>query len=893
MTVLTPVRVPRPFDPDAGARAAVPDVTAEQGALIAGAAACSPYLAGLIVRESAWLAPALQDIDSAWATLLRLEPGEGLKARLRQAKRRAALLVGLADLGGVWTLEQVTGALSALADAACDAALREALGQVARRGRLPGHGPDDLDDCAGMTVLAMGKMGAQELNYSSDIDLICLFDEDRFAPEDFADARAGLIRATRAMCALLSDIDGDGYVFRTDLRLRPDPSVTPVCVGMEAAERYYEAQGRTWERAAFIKARPCAGDVAGGARFLRTLRPFVWRRHLDFAAIEDAHNMRLAIRAHKGTGGPITLPGHDMKLGRGGIREIEFFTQTRQLIAGGRDPELRVPQTVGGLAVLARKGWIEGAKAEALTDHYRAHRTVEHRVQMVRDAQIHTLPNAEDGFARLAAMMDVTCAELKADLRARLEAVHTGTESFFAPAATPEAAQIDEDITSAWPRYPALRSARGAAVFERIRPALMARLAEAAQPGEALRAFDGFLAGLPAGVQLFSLFEANPQLAHLLIDIVSTSPSLAQYLSRNAAVFDAVIGGGFFDDWPGVSALAADLSARMEEEADWEAALDAARGLVREWHFRIGVHHLRGLVTGGEAATQYSDLARACLRVIWPRVQTQFAARHGPAPGRGAVVVGMGSVGAGRLTAASDLDLIVIYDAGTAEASEGPRPLPSRSYYARLTQSLITALGAPMAQGRLYEVDMRLRPSGNSGPVATSITAFARYQREQAWLWEHLALTRAAVLAGPEDLARRVDAERCAVIAVPRDLDQVRADLRDMRRRIAQAKGAAGPWEAKVGRGRMQEVELIAQAGLLVTGSGTGDVQAGLAAAQAGGLLDARGADACAAAHALWFDVQMAGRLIAPGGLDPAALGAAGQAFLCRAVGAVDVTSLA
>jgi len=895
MTALIPTRLPRPFDPDAGARVSVPGLTPDQAALVAGAAGCSPYLAASIDKDADWLGPALADPRGAADALIAAVPAllhGSLAADLRTAKRRIALITALADLGGVWPLDEVTRTLTRFADASVDAALRAALADVAARGKLPGRAPETLSDCAGFTVLAMGKMGAFELNYSSDIDLICLFDETFWAPEDFAAARAGLIRATRAMCATLSEVTDHGYVFRTDLRLRPDPSVTPVCVGMLAAERYYEAQGRTWERAAMIKARPCAGDIAGGARFLDSLRPFVWRRHLDYAAIEDAHDMRLAIRAHKGTGGPITLPGHNMKLGRGGIREIEFFTQTRQLIAGGRDPDLRVRGTVPGLEVLAEKGWVAPDLSDALQDHYAAFREVEHRLQMVRDAQTHTLPQGEEGFARLAAMMDRDVSALKADLHGRLSAVHAGTDGFFAPTATPAPIpQIDDTITAAWPRYPALRSPRGAAVFERIRPDLMRGLAQAAQPQEALRALDGFLQGLPAGVQLFSLFEANPHLAHLLIDIVATAPSLAKYLSSNAAVFDAVIGGDFFGRWPGTAALTADLSAQMARAGDYEAQLDTARGWAREWHFRIGVHLLRGLSTADEAAAQYGDLARASLRAVWPVVGTNFARRHGPAPGRGAAIVGMGSVGAGRLNAASDLDLIVIYDAAGQDASDGPRPLASRTYFARLTQALITALSAPMAQGRLYEVDMRLRPSGNSGPVATSLAAFDAYQRKDAWLWEHLALTRACPLAGPTDLMDDIAAIRAEVLAQPRDLPHVRTELATMRARIADARGAPSLWDAKIGRGRLQEIELIAQAGALLCGTGTRDVGDGLQQAADAGLLSSP--NACAQAYQTCFALQMATRLVSNAGpIDPAKLGAAGCAFVARLCGAADIDRL-
>src|SRR6056297_3374368 len=409
-------RLPRPYDPAEGeeARAALPDLTGPLSDLLAGAGGCSPFLKTLILQEAAWLGAAFDAPEAALTGLfdaLKEVPPDRLGAALREAKRRVALLTGLADLAGVWSLEEVTGRLTDFADLACDLALKSALATEIRRGKLPGISEDDIATGAGMVVIAMGKMGAHELNYSSDIDLICLFDETRFDRDDFHEARASFVRATRKMSALLSDRTAEGYVFRTDLRLRPDSGVTPVCMAMAAAETYYESLGRTWERAAYIKARACAGD---------------------FAAIEDAHNMRLAIREHKGLGGRLCLEGHNMKLGRGGIREIEFFTQTRQLIAGGRDTDLRVRGTVPGLARLAEKGWIPESAAEKLIRHYRFHREVEHRVQMLRDAQTHLLPNSAAEFDRLAAFMGRDAGDLRTDLEARLTEVHDLIEGFFA-----------------------------------------------------------------------------------------------------------------------------------------------------------------------------------------------------------------------------------------------------------------------------------------------------------------------------------------------------------------------------------------------------------------------------------------------------------------------------
>ncbi|TCO72466.1 glutamine-synthetase adenylyltransferase [Rhodovulum euryhalinum] len=898
-------RSPLPHEPDRAAEAAgrFAGQPPEIRALLEGTAGCSPYLWGLMTREADWLEAALaDDPDAVFAALLdevRALPLDALKSGLRQAKRRAALWIALADLGGAWPLERVTGALTDFADTCVDVALRRLVAAEIARGKLPGLTEADADTAGGMVALAMGKQGAHELNYSSDIDLIMLFDQDRFDEADFHEVRSGFVKITRRMTALLSELTGEGYVFRTDLRLRPDASVTPVCISMEAAERYYESLGRTWERAAHIKARPCAGDIAAGWAYLDRLRPFVWRRHLDFAAIQDAHDMRLKIRNHKGLHGALALEGHDMKLGQGGIREIEFFTQTRQLIAGGRDPDLRVRGTVEGLAQLAAKGWIPQDVADRLTADYRAHREVEHRLQMVNDAQTHKLPGNADGIARIAHF----CGWADADawggaLKQRLVRVDGLTEDFFQPDRSgradglPELPENAGEFVDRWPHYPCLRSARAREIFNRLKPDLLTRLTAAPRPIEAFAAFDGFLNGLPAGVQLFSLFQANPQLIDLIIDITSVSPELAQYLSRNAGVLDAVIGGDFFQPWPGRAALTTALVRRLAALDDYERQLDAARAWVKEWHFRVGVHFLRGLIDAAEAGREYADLAEAVLAALWPHVVAGFAAKHGAPPGKGAVVLGMGSLGAGSLTAKSDLDLIVIYDADGVEASDGRRPLAARAYYARLTQALVTALTAPMAEGKLYEVDMRLRPSGNQGPVATSLQSFRNYQTGEAWTWEHLALTRARAVAGDPALADEVEAFRRELLAQKADVGRVLAGVVDMRRRLAEAKPAKSAWDGKQGPGRGQDIELIASAAALIAASPATAVADQIAAGVAAGWLHENEARVLCDTYTLSRKVQGAAKLISDAPLEPAKLGEGGRTFLLRGTGAADAVAL-
>jgi glutamate-ammonia-ligase adenylyltransferase len=894
-------RCPIPFDAAIGGEAALPfaDMPAPVADLIAGAAGCSPYIKDLLRRQGDWLHSALQGDPQAAldAVLSAVETATlpSLAKDLRVAKARVALLAALADLGGVWDTMTVTRALTVFADCALQRCVTLLVGDEIRRGKLPLATPADAATGAGLVVLAMGKMGAYELNYSSDIDLICLFDQDRYGTDAF-EARTVFVRVVRRMTALLQDITEDGYVFRVDLRLRPDAAVTPVCLSMAAAEAYYEAEGRTWERAAYIKARPCAGDVAAGLRFLAGLTPFVWRKHLDFAAIQDAHDMRLRIRRHRGLNGPLRLEGHNMKLGAGGIREIEFYAQTRQLIAGGRDASLRDPTTLGALAALAAKGWTSDGDAAALSRLYLAHRDIEHRIQMVQDEQTHDVPTSPDGIARLSAFSGQTEADFRRDLLARLAETDRLTDEFFNPTASGQAAPTTAAqthklppefaaIIAGWGAYPALRSPRAQSIFQRLLPKLESRLISADHPAEALMALDGFLAGLPAGVQIFSLFDANPALVDLIIDIAATAPSLALYLSRHSSVLDGVIGGAFWAPWPDDAALAGELASLLAAAPDYEARLDSARIWQKEWHFRIGVHLLRGLISADDAGGQYAALAGAVIAALWPIVAQDFARRHGPAPGRGAAVLGMGSLGAGRLNAASDLDIILIYDALGVESSNGPRPLPTRQYFARLTQSFVTALSAQTSKGRLYEVDVRLRPSGRKGPVATSLASFASYQRDEAWTWEHLALTRARAVVGDVGLMHDIEDLRRAIIAEKGTGAALRADVADMRARLAAAYTAApADWEAKAGAGRMMDIELCAQSLALLAASPARAAPDQIKAGVLAGHMPQTDAQVLLDGHMLTAHVQCGLRLLG-GGAGPAQFGAGGRAFVASVAG--------
>lgn len=879
-------RTPIPFDAEAG-RGALADLAppADVAALVEGVAGCSPFLLGLMTRERDWLSGMWDAAPEAALSELLSEIAQidgDPKAGLRRAKRRAALLVGLAEIGGVWPVMEATAAWTRVADATLDRALAWGLAR---------HGKGPVTGDGGLVAIAMGKMGAGELNYSSDIDLVLLFDESRYDPEDYGTARPILLKAARTAMAAMSDITSDGYVFRTDLRLRPDPGSTPIVLSMEAGERYYEAMGRTWERAAWIKARAAAGAVQAGAGFIERLAPFVWRRHLDFAVVEEAFDMRRRIRDHKGLSGDWDVPGHDVKLGQGGIREIEFLTQTQQIIAGGRDASLRVRGTLPGLDRLVTAGWIKAADRDVLAENYRHFRAVEHRLQMVQDAQTHRMPRDPEGLARIACFMGAGDTQaFVADLRARFERVAAITDPSFRPPeegpsrdrTTPK---IDgaEAVLDRWATYPALRSPRAREIFARLRSGLLTALAEAARPPEALAAFDGFLRGLPAGVQLFSLFEANPRLVDLLADICATAPDLAAHLSRNAGVLDAVIAGGFMEPLPRVWDL-------PTVAGDFETQLTTLRHWHREAHFRVGVHLLRGLVSPAAVGQAYGTLARSVLTVAWVAAEVETARRYGRVPGMRLAALGMGSLGTGRLTARSDLDLVVLHDGAAPDAvSDGRRSLGAGQWAAKFTQVLITALSAQTGEGRLYEVDMRLRPSGRQGPVATPLSGFRSYQTGEAWVWEHMALTRARAVVGDAQVCGDAEEVRRDVIRRSRfGRAEVLTQLAEMRARLRDAGRLGSGLSVKAGPGRMQDIELAAQAHALLAGSEARDVAGQLAVA---GWLDPEGREILRAAHALLASVQQVVRLLTPED-PPGDLGAGGTALLVRSLGTRDLDAV-
>ncbi|MBL8906508.1 MAG: bifunctional [glutamine synthetase] adenylyltransferase/[glutamine synthetase]-adenylyl-L-tyrosine phosphorylase [Rhizobiales bacterium] len=811
--------------------------------------AASPFLTDLILRDpesalTCLLESPEQHADALiaeTALIVALESEAEFKRALRRIKAKSALLVALADIGGVWPVETVVDVLTRFADAMLSVSVNWLLREAARLGRLTLADPERPGDESGYVVLAMGKHGAGELNYSSDVDLIVLFDPESAKLAPALEPSTFFVRLTKRLVALLQDMTEDGYAYRVDLRLRPDPRATQIAIALEAAAIYYENLGQNWERAAMIKARPVAGDIALGEEFLARLRPYIWRKYLDFAAIADIHSLKRQIHAVKGHDA-ITALGHNIKLGRGGIREIEFFVQTQQLIAGGRNPALRGRRTLEMLDALAEALWITPAVADRLKRAYRFLRFVEHRLQMLNDEQTQTLPDDPQAFDRFARFCGYPGEqEFKARITNILSAVQrhyaalfedapelgtdTGSLVFTGGEDDPETIMTLTAMGYRQPsevaatvrgwhfgRYTATRSARSRELLTELMPALLVSLARAGDADQAFIAFDRFLAGLPAGVQLFSLLKANPRLLSLIAIVLGAAPRLAEQLSRRPKVLDAVLDRRFFGPLPRREEIWSLAEAAIPEGTPIEEALDRARVLAHEQIFRFGVRILSETVSAGEAGSAFSALAEVMLRIMLRLVAQDIRARHGEIPGSRVAILAMGKLGGREMTASSDLDLILIYDVpeGT-ELSDGKRPLSPNQYFTRLTQRLISAVTAPTAEGVLYEVDMRLRPSGNKGPVATSLAAFNLYHRESAWTWERLALTRARVVAGDPEFGETLAGQIRDTLCRPADLETLRRDVLDMRRLMLTELGKTETWDIKRAPGGLIDIEFIAQ----------------------------------------------------------------------------------
>ncbi len=934
----------------AAAEARVAEWLEGVGATLAGALAENSQLRGLItavaehsphLRELAFADPArLQRLlesapEERLAALLAEVAAEVPRAAseadamrlLRQKKAEAALLTALADIGGVWPVMQVTRALTEFADASVAAAVRFLLNGAAAQGKLKPPDPAKPELGSGYVVLAMGKMGAFELNYSSDIDLIVLFDADAAPVAEDVEPAALFIRITKGLVKLLQERNGDGYVFRTDLRLRPDPASTQIAVSLAAALSYYESIGQNWERAALIKARPCAGDIAVGTAFLKEVAPFVWRKYLDYAAVGDIRDMKRQIHAYKGHD-EIAIEGHNIKLGRGGIREIEFFAQTQQLIAGGRNPFLRQRETLDVLARLADGGWIDPAAAVDLTEAYQFLRSVEHRLQMVADEQTHTLPADTEVLARFARFLGFESRDaFAAALLERLRKVERHYAQLFEgmpslmgvhrPLKFP-AEQNDRDTVdqlaelgfkqpveaSATVRrwlsgaYRSLKGEYARAHLSELVALFVDHLARADNPDAALLALDRFFSGLQGGARFYSLLRQNPDFVALLGLILGTAPRLADIVAREPDVMDALLDPNFFGTLPDEIKLTRALMISLDQSSSFEDFLDRTRMFGHEQMFLIGVRVISGTVSGEQAGEAYARLADVLIRAVLESVEIKFASLHGRLYDQKCVVLAMGRLGGREMTAGSDLDLIIVYDFDDEHPeSDGERPLYGSQYFARFTQRLISALTTQTNYGALYQVDMRLRPSGRSGPVATRLASFRSYQENEAWTWEHLALTRARVVCGAPDFAPSVEAVIRDVLRQPRDAETAAADVAEMRQAIAQEFGEDERWNLKYAAGGLIDLEFIAQYLQLVHAAESPEILDTSTARVLDkafhlGLISAEDAEVLRPAARLYNNLQQILRLCITGPFDPKTAGSGLLGLLARAGDMPDFSTL-
>lgn len=768
-----------------------------------------------------------------------------LMTELRRLKKTAHVLIALDDLAGFADVMQTTDRLSDLAEASLRATVQFLLLESDAKDKLALPDRNDPEKDSGLIVLGMGKFGARELNYSSDIDLIIFIDSDRPAITDPYECVDLFSRMARRLVKILQDRTADGYVFRVDLRLRPDPGATPLAIPVSAALHYYEGRGQNWERAAMIKARPVAGDIASGEQFIKELAPYVWRKYLDYAAIADIHSIKRQIHAHRGHGDN-AVRGHNVKLGRGGIREIEFFVQTQQLIAGGRFPELRGSQTLAMLTKLYERGWVGENARDQLSRNYQFLRNVEHRIQMVADEQTHILPEDDEGFSRIASMMGYPDNEsFTAEFLAVLRTVEKHYAALFEQAPElgssggnlvftgetddPDTLQTLSQLGFERPsdicriirtwhfgRYRATQTAEARERLTELTPALLNAFAATERADDALLRFDGFLQGLPSGIQLFSLLQSNPALLNLLVLVMSAAPRLAEIITRKPHVFDGMLDPRIFSELPTRSYLEERLDTFLTHDEPYEETLDRLRIFAAEQRFLIGIRLLTGAIDGVRAGRAFSDLAELMIDRALSAVMKEFTIRHGQIAGGRIAVLAMGKLGSRELTAGSDIDIILLYDHDAdADYSDGEKQLAASQYYIRLTQRLIAALSAPMAEGVLYEVDMRLRPSGNKGPVATHIEAFGKYQRNDAWVWEHMALTRARAIAGDQSFRDEIDAEVDAILAIPSEVKKTAKEMTDMRALIASEKPPRDKWDLKLRSGGLIDLEFIAQFAVL------------------------------------------------------------------------------
>ena len=695
-----------------------------------------------------------------------------------------------------------------------------------------------------MVVFGLGKLGGGELNFSSDVDLVYAYDceGESDGPRPLA-AETYYARLGQQLAKLLDEATADGFCHRVDLRLRPYGNVGRVAWSFAAMEQYFQHEGRDWERYAWQKARPVAGDIAAGERFLETLRPFVYRRYLDYGALDGLRSMKAAISAEVAR----KELADDIKRGPGGIREIEFLVQALQLIRGGREPQLRERRLLPAMQALVEAGHMTADAGTALTQAYRFLRRIENRLQMLADAQTHALPERDSDRERIAAALDYAHWDAlrdvldahRAQVTAEFDALLAPRGRVQAPAALdaywralPEAGDADvlraagfgdteqaDGLLRDLARSPGVKGLSDStrARLDRVLPALLQAAAVSQQPMLALRRLLALLQNILRRSAYLALLDEQPAALQRLVDVVSRSALLAERLAAYPLLLDELLDARVAGSLPDRRALLDACEAVSGDDA--ETVLQDLNEVRQALSFRIAMAVRDRRQPAAESARQLAWLADGVVARVLALAQHEVASAHGVIEGARFAVLGYGSLGGEELGFGSDLDLVFLYDAtrhaGDGEAqSNGARPLDATRWFARLAQKIVALLGAVTAAGRLFDVDVRLRPDGAKGLLVSSLASFSEYQRERAWTWEHQALVRARFVAGDAALHADFERVRGETLARRREPGRVREDVVAMRRRMRAEldRSDAAMFDLKQGEGGLVDLEFVLQA---------------------------------------------------------------------------------
>ena len=805
--------------------------------------------------------------------------------RLRRWRAACSTRLVWRDVHGLDDVDATLAGASRIAEQALQAGTAALSASLATR-----HGVVRAADgtAQSLVVFGLGKLGGRELNFSSDVDLVYAYPEP--GTSDGArplDAEAWFTRLGQRLAQLLGEVTADGFSHRVDLRLRPFGASGRLALAFGAMEQYFQREGRDWERYAWIKARPVAGDTAAGARLLDALRPFVYRRYLDYGALDGLREMKAMIAAEVQR----RELADDLKLGPGGIREIEFFVQALQLIRAGREPALRGTALLPALSALAAAGHVAPATAERLAAAYRFLRRVENRVQMLADQQVHALPDDPLARARVArglghpdaaaldAELDAHRAVVAAEFGGLLEARRRrpapasallqywralpdgGDAAVLADAGFADAEAQDAALRD-FARSPAVRalSGRGRQRLDAVLPELLAAAARSDAPDASLPRGLALLQAIARRTSYLALLEEQPAALARLVDVTARSALLSERLAAHPLLLDELLdsrAAGAVPDEAAIVAMVADAAA-ASPDGDTEATLVALTELRQAIGFRIALALLGQRLPPVDAAARLATLAEAITGVALGLARSDVAAAHGVVPGAGLAVIGYGSLGGRELGFGSDLDLVFLHDAAADAVSDGARPLDAGRGFARVAQKLVGLMGLVSAAGKLYEVDVRLRPDGAKGMLVSSLDSFDDYQRDRAWTWERQALVRARPVAGDAGVAAKFEAVRARTLARGGDAAAIREDVIAMRRRMRGELDRSRPsrFDLKQGEGGLVDLEFLLQAQVLQHAATTPallaprDTPALLRAIATAGTLPAGTVDALAAAHA-------------------------------------------